>query len=242
MPTFELTNWKSDVVRLTLFSSTPWIEAPEAIFRLIQSTDAEATSSKPAAGEASAAGPWEEHRFEVKRTLNRIDFLVNPTMTVPEVTLIAVPSNVTLELARKVIAWLPTQSQSINRMAVGCGALWEVGSIEDGNRKVAEMTDVFSRDMSGYRDLQIQLNNRKNSAVKPGLTLNRIARSSTLAIESGVFSPGTIQRMTTKHFTAFVTDVNTDGESIEVLPPDLLPSLLLELIEESNSLLASGVS
>jgi hypothetical protein len=161
-------------------------------------------------------------------------------MAAPEVTLIGTPSEVTREIARKVIAWLPAQTQSINRIAVGCGALWSVDSVEDGNRKVAELHGVFSRDMTGYRDLQLQLNKRKDSATKPDLILNRIARSSTVVIESGVLAPGVMQRLRTEHFTAFVTDVNTDAEATAVLNPNIVPKLLSELVEEANGLLASG--
>lgn len=74
------TTWSADHLRVSLFASDVWSTPAEDIFSCVGATP-ETITHRPAANEASAVGVWEGLRLEVKRTFNRIDFIVQDVAT-----------------------------------------------------------------------------------------------------------------------------------------------------------------
>lgn len=241
MATFPVETWKADVVRVTLFGVRPWSEAPESIFSTLMGTEADSTSAKPSAGEASAIGGWDDYELEVKKTINRLDFLVKPRpATSPDIPLIAQPTTVKAQLSERVAKWASNQEQEICRVAVGCGGMWPVTDTAEGNKAVSELTGVFSSPMTEYRDLQVQLNKTTYSHTEPSILINRVVRCFSLKIEVGLFSGPAQFPMQNLFFTVFVTDVNSDADRKESIDTKLISPLIEELAKESNRLLAMG--
>lgn len=234
--------WKADHLRVSLFSNKPWDVAPEAIYADVFANAPDATSQKPAAGEAIASGNWSSGRVEIKRTINRIDcILQSPLPTKPELPLLSDVEALLSQFASLLSGWATNQSQDVVRIALGCNGLMSVTDVNEGYRKLHEMVRVINVDAERFRDMQFQVNLPAQSKSDQELLLNRLTTWSTVQVQAGIFGPGAVHAVENAHYCVCSIDINTDGDRTIPLLKSGIGVLINEMCQEAIGILDRGI-
>lgn len=237
-----IAEWKADHLRVSLFSNKPWDVAPEAIFAGVFANAPEATSQKLSAGEATASGNWSSGRVEIKRTINRIDCILQPPLpTQPELPLLSAIDALLPQFASVLAEWATNQSQDVVRIALGCNGLMSVTDVNEGYRKLHDMVRVINVDAERFRDMQFQVNLPAQSKSDQELLLNRLTTWSAIQVQAGIFSPGAVQAVENRHYCVCSIDINTDGDRTTPLFKSGIGVLIAEMCQEAIVILDQGI-
>jgi hypothetical protein len=239
-----ITFWRADHLRVSLFSGANWEFEPSAVFAGVFGIQPESTSQKAPLGESSAVGSWDSLRVEVKRTLNRVDFIVQPVPDPQQVAQLTTLSNVG-ELFPKFTSivgqWIAAQTQEITRLAIGCGALLPTDDVAQSYLKLKQLIRVVEIDAERFRDMQFQVNLPVKATTVPELLLNRISSWASIGVHVKLMTPIAEHLAATSYFTTCSIDVNTDAAQTVALEASLLPLLLGELCQKAIEILENGI-
>ena len=235
--------WSADHLRVSLFSKDVWSTPAEDIFSNVFEGSPETITNKPTVNEFSAVGSWEGLRLEVKRTFNRIDFVVQamPSETEP-MPLIKDVQLVLPRVSSRIARWVSTQSQGVVRIALGCNALLLSQSNEDSYVKLKNLIKVIDVDVGRFKEFRFQVNLPSPSSVSPDITINRLSNWASIALRSALLGIDAPQFFDDKNYVSCSLDVNTDGERNLPITVDLIEKLTEELSLICIDTLDKGIS
>lgn len=216
----------------------------EDIFFGVFGATAETITNKPAANEASAVGVWEGLRLEVKRTFNRIDFVVQdvPTDMMGPMPLIKDVRSVLPKFSSLVALWVSKQTKGVIRIALGCNAFLLSQSVEDSYVKLKGLINVIDIDVARFKEFRFQVNLPKTSSVSPSITINRLSNWASIAIRAALIGIDAPRYFDDKYYVSCSLDVNTDGERTEPINVDLVERITEELSLICAEILEVGIS
>ncbi len=237
-----IASWKANHLRISLFSDIVWDVAAEKIYLDVFGLEPEETSQKPTSGEATAIGDWSSGRMVVKRTINRIDFVLQPIVgTAPEIPLLSDIGRTLTKLSSLVAKWTSQQAQDVVRIAVGCGAYLPVADTDESYRTLRDLIRVIKIDAERFRDLQFQVNLSIQSKTEPELRLNRITNWASVRMEASFLSPGALQPMQSQYFSTCTVEVNTDAPRTTPIEKNTVELLIDEACRETLEILDRGI-
>lgn len=238
----SITSWSADHLRVSLFSVGVWSASSETIFNDVFAVAPESVTSRPASVEMSAVGTWEGSRLEIKRTFNRIDFILqaipselSPIALIPDVQLI-LP-----KFSAAVAKWASSQSQGIVRIAVGCGAFFPASGLIDSYVKLRELVKVINVDVERFREFRFQVNLPITSEVLHDLRINRLTNWASVAFRAGLIGADNAHFFDEKFYCTCGLDVNTDADRAESFSVDIIEKLSQELCAVNLDVLAYGI-
>lgn len=233
--------WKADHLRISLFSDKPWDVDPVKIFTEVFASDPETSSQKIAAGEATAAGIWSSGRVEIRRTINRIDCLLQPALpTHAELPLLSDVEALLPAFTALLSNWVQSQPQDVVRIALGCGGVMDVVDIKEGYIKLRDLVRVIKIDVDRFSEFLFQVNLSKQSINQPELLLNRLTTWSVLQAQMGIIG-GHPMAVQNRSLCTCVIDINTDANRSIPLEKRGIGKLLNEMCLETIHLLDQGI-
>lgn len=239
-----ITSWRADHFRVSLFSGVNWDFEPKAVFASVFGIQPESTGQKASLGESSAVGSWDSLRVEVKRTLNRVDFIVQPVPDQLQVVQLPTLSDLG-ELLPKFTSivgqWIAGQAQEITRLAIGCGALLPTENNAQSYLRLKELIRVIEIDAARFRDMQFQVNLPVKATAVPELLVNRISSWAAIEFHFKLMAPTAEQPAVTSYFSTCSIDVNTDAARVVAFDPSVLPLVLGELCQKAIEILDNGI-
>lgn len=236
--------WSADHLRVSLFASDDWSASVDDVFSGVFGAVPELTTNRPAANEASAVGVWEGLRLEVKRTFNRIDFIVQdrPTEAMGPMPLIEDAKSVMPVFSSLIAKWASSQPKGIIRIALGCNAFLLSKSVEDSYVKLKGLIKVIDIDVSRFREFRFQVNLPITSSVSPDITINRLSNWASIAIRAALIGVEAPRYIDDKHYVSCSLDVNTNGERTQPINVDLIERIIEELSQNCAEILDLGIS
>jgi hypothetical protein len=238
------TTWSADHLRVSLFASDVWSATAESIFSGTFGSEPETITNKPAALESSAVGSWDGFRLEVKRTFNRIDFILQvvPTEAVGPMPMIQNAKAVLPKFSALVAKWASAQNQGVIRIALGCNAFLQAQSVEDSYVKLKELIKVIDIDVGRFKEFRFQVNLPQPSSVSPEIVVNRLSHWASVALRAALIGVEAPRYFDDKHYVSCSLDINTDGERTQPINSNLLEKLTEELSSTCADILDAGIS
>lgn len=238
------TTWSADHLRVSLFASELWTEAAESIFSGVFDSEPESITNRSAASESSAVGIWDELRVEVKRTFNRIDFILQaiPTESVGPMPMILDVEVVMPKFSSLVAKWAAIQTQGVVRIAVGCNAFLQAKSVKDSYFKLKELVKVIDIDVDRFKEFRFQVNLPTPSSVSPDMLVNRLSNWASVSLRAALMGVEAPRYFDDKYYVSCSLDVNTDSERTQSINSELIEKLTEELSLTCADILDSGIS
>lgn len=240
MTPVELSDWKAEHVRLSLFSADAWPGDAQTIFKNVVDAEPESIVHKPAAGESSATGVLDGVSLEVRHAFNRVDMFLKPV--VPEVPQFPLLQNIDAHLRVLIerASIIFENNNNIIRVALGANALLEVSGPAEAYSRVSEFTDLRVK-YETHRDLNFQVNTPQQSSVCQELDINRLTIWNCPTI--GVLIPDASGDLSSRAvFTGCLSDMNTDGRRKIPIASIHLKSLFNELLLQMASVYRNGIA
>jgi hypothetical protein len=134
--------------------------------------------------------------------------------------------------------WLANSCPPIRRLAFG-GKLLQAAATQ------REAFRVLAAHLPGVKlepnpnDFILQINRRTSSSVVQSLPINRVCTWGKMNVMFSV-KPGVPFEWPEKCYSALELDINTAPENTDILPPQLLPSLLRELADHAVTIAERG--
>lgn len=238
------TTWSADHLRVSLFASDVWSTPAEDIFSCVFGATPETITHRPAANEASAVGVWEGLRLEVKRTFNRIDFIVQDVATevMGPMPLIKDIKSVLPKFSSLIAKWASAQPKGVIRIALGCNAFLLSQSVEDSYVKLKDLIKVIDIDVARFKEFRFQVNLPKISSFSPDITINRLSNWASIGIRAALIGVEAPRYFDDKHYVSCSLDVNTDGERTQPINVVLVEKITAELSQICAEILDVGIS
>jgi hypothetical protein len=216
----------------------------ESIFSSAFGVEPETITNKPAASESSAIGSWDGFRLEVKRTLNRIDCILQaiPSEVVGPMPLINDTTSVLPKFSSLVAKWASSQAQGVTRIALGCNAFLAVENVEVGYIKLKELIKVIEIDVNRFKELRFQVNLPFSSSVSEEITINRLSNWAVIGFRAALIGLEAPRYFDEMHYVSCSLDVNTNAERTQPISSDLLEKLTEELSLTCSTVLEAGIS
>lgn len=232
-------NWKADHLRVSIFSTRIIQESVESIYETVTGVLPADINQKPATGESIATGIFDELRFEVRRSFNRVDFIIQPIpLPTLQVSLIRDLESCIKKLKQTTYKYIGNKDDLI-RIAFGGNHLYEVENPVEAYKKLSSLTGqnfIFGK----HKDVIFQINIPSKSTAKPGLSINRLTHWVSPTITINQISESTASK--THFFCGCVADFNTDAENKSTFEPKYLEPIIEELALEMLTFVQSGVS
>lgn len=231
-------NWKADHIRFSIFSEQVVQEPIEHFYRLITGADPIEITQKPAAGESTATGDYEELKIEARRSFNRLDILLLPqTPSALEPSFIKDIES-PIQLIKKLTLNHLKDRNDIIRIALAGNFYYEVDSPEQGYQKLAKMTRQ-NFNYEKHRDVIFQINFPTSSLAASGLAINRLMQWGVRFIK---FNPPSDQpAQKTRYYCGCMTDFNTSAENKTPIDKKLFPLIFDELNSEMLKFITNGI-
>ncbi|MBI2725014.1 MAG: hypothetical protein HYX42_02070 [Polaromonas sp.] len=241
-----LSFWSADHFRISLFSNESWSINSDRIFFEITSSEPNSISERKSVGESISTGAWDSLTLEVKRSLNRVDFLIRPVPDPQQDSPVAVILDIEARFNKflpLVKRWMLNQSVAVNRIAIGCGALLPATDVEDSYKKLKQFIKVIDIDASRFREMQFQVNLPIPSKSESPMVLNRITSWASIGFQSGTIGNIVDQGPAiASHFAVCNIDVSSDAARKIPISTSVLESLLSEVSSEVLGILDQGIS
>lgn len=234
--------WKAEHLRISIFVAGS-IPAPKDIILNIFRVDVESASEKGFGAESKAEGVWMEKKIEVRKHVNRLDFILSPVAK-DEFERDALDQwRSDLPVFLDVVGgWLAIASIPVIRCAVSLVGLLPVDSRDDGYIEFGNYVRPVKMRVKDFSDINFQVNIPIASTVVQGLEINRI--SSWAVAFAKVVSMGlggNLMHSETTYALRALVDVNTSAERSEPLPSNTLKNILVELSGSMVEILDKGV-
>jgi hypothetical protein len=236
-------------LRLTAFYTDLDILKNPTWWRDVVGSEPESRTVRPSANELQESGLIDDKSYLLSVRLNRVDWLVIPTLPTEENVLperwIGSFADTVPSFSVLMERWLAIAPPGISRLAVGIVADRSATSKIEAYEKLAELLPALKIDVTGSSELLYQINRPKVSKVINGLTINRLAKWSSSAFMpiQLVLNAGVQQSTPLASSNAFVArteaDINTGPEFSELAASSTVP-LLAELFEYAWEILTVG--
>ena len=237
------TSWSADHIRLSLIGSEVWSASVETVFSEVVGGVPESTTNKPPFNESSAFGVWNDRRLEVRRTFNRIDFILqDPPSTVAPVALIQDIQAVIPIFSTLVSQWAATQDQEVVRIALGCNALLPCSNVKDSYSKLRDLVKVISVDVERFKEFRFQVNLPISSTVSNEIIINRLSNWASIGLRAGLISTENTRFFDEKHYVSCTLDINTGADRTDPIPRDFIERISSELSSICVDILIKGIS
>ncbi len=237
------TSWSADHIRVSLFGSEAWPIPVETIFSEVVGGVPESTTNKSSVNESSAVGVWNDLRLEVKRTFNRIDFILQvPPSEVAPVPLIKDVQTVIPIFSSLVSKWAAIQAQGVVRIALGCNAFLLSSNVADSYSKLRDLVKVISVDVERFKEFRFQVNLPISSMVSNTITINRLSNWASIVLRSGLISAENTRFFDEQYYVSCTLDVNTDGGRTEPITRESIEKISNELSSICVDILTNGIS
>lgn len=237
------TSWSADHIRLSLFGSEGWSASIETVFSEIFGGVPESITNKPSINESSALGVWNDLKLEVKRTFNRIDFIIQqPSLDGVPLPLIKDVQTVIPIFTSLISKWAALQGQEVVRIALGCNAYLLSSNIKDSYLKLRDLVKVISVDVERFKEFRFQVNLPISSTASNDIIINRLSNWAAIILRSGLIMPAGTQTFNEDYYVSCTLDVNTDGERTEPITRELIEKISNELSSNCVDILIKGIS
>lgn len=166
------TKWLVGSVRFTMFLA-PGSPSHQVSWNSLTGSNAAIANAQ--GGISSESGPFSGVQLTLQRQPNRIDvvFLPAPTMGVGLLSSLGPFPNAANSCFSSVLGWLAKFSD-VTRIAVGLQLFEPSKSIAEANSRLLALIPKLHLDLANATDFLLQLNLPKPSAVRSGMTINRI--------------------------------------------------------------------
>jgi len=237
-----MSGWKAEHLRISIFA-TGSFPAPKDIILNIFRVDVESASEKSFGAESKADGVWMDKKIEVRKHVNRIDFVLSPVAK-DEFERDALDHwRADLPVFLNVVGdWLAVANIPVIRCAVSLVGLLPVDSRDDGYVEFGNYVRPVKVRVRDFSDINFQVNIPTTSGVVHGLELNRIsswAVAFAKVVSMGL--AGNLMHSETTYALRALVDINTSSERSEPLPTDALKKIILELSDSMVEILDKGV-
>lgn len=247
--------WFCQSVRITAIWSDPRPAPAEPSWQAVVGSPPERAESQPRFGTSSEFGPiWDASTsLERRATPGRIDWMFAPVF--PQqfaFTLVKWPNigelEPALQSAVKLVMPHLVQHYDATRFAIGVVALQPSSDKQSSYRQIEQLLPRLNLDLEGGSDFLYQINRPRPSSAIRGLTINRIAKWSTMSITGMEFMVAVGQPMGVVHsageplYAAGVeVDVNSAPEhGRDAVRPHQREPLLKELATQALELVHGG--
>lgn len=184
MPIPEITSWKVESLRLTVFLAAPIDPSgldsnAQSWWMSITGQESESTTSKRQTGEHIVEGAFGDWRFNlsINSLSNRVDWLAYPAN--PDLQGISTIGSYvdSAEIFYKALNnWLLTLCPPAFRIAYGCVLLNEVSERKAGYEILASCLPIIKINPDTWSDFFFQVNNKVNSVVSIASPLNILSK------------------------------------------------------------------
>lgn len=239
------TTWSADHLRVSLFANVVWAATADQVFLGAFGLPPETVTNKIASHESSAVGIWEGLQLEVKRTFNRLDFIVQvvPSETLGPAPFIEDIKSLLPKFSAVIAKWAVNAPSGVIRLALGCNAFFPTSSNADNYAKLKELVKVIVIDVSKFKEFKFQVNLPITSKSCPGLIVNRLSNWSSLSMRGGFIGGAEAPRFfEDAYYVSCSLDVNTDAGRSEPIDHSSVEKLTDELAQICEQILYEGIA
>ncbi len=230
MPFISVSQWLADHLRATFFiPPSAGEDVGSRVFVAVTGAEAQEISSRPQTMERIWAGPFGEHRFEVRQTPGRLDLfmLVPPGQEVLGYPILGLFQAVRDLFLASVSKWLRSPEVEILRIAFGANILHKVADRESGYDVMAQYLPLSGLDARRMQDFNMQVNIQRDLHSNPSIKINRVIRYSVIQ-RRGYYITNPAQAL--EEFNVRLDfDVSNGQESTGFLNANSLVDLLKEM-------------
>ena len=243
MNNLQKSSWSADHLRVSLFSTQIWAIPSDELFQFITETPPDTVTSRPASHEMSSTGVWQSMLFEVKRSVNRLDFIIQATpQEGATIALFENVNDVLTILTKKISDWIGTQEQGINRIAIGWNAYKSEENAKEAYCTLKDFVKILTIEDNKFKDFNLQVNIPVASSSIPEITINRLTNAAVILVRSELVGLENSNKFfDEKFFFTCRLDINTSAERIENIPINSIGGLIAELCESANNILVNGI-
>lgn len=232
-------NWKADHLRVSLFSAQVFEDPVEKIYTEVFGSGALEIKQKPASGESSAFGSYEELKTEVRRSFNRVDIVLQPKELFSLEASLIDDVYSSIEALKKASLRFMKAREDLIRIAVGGNYLHEVSGPAEGYKKLSEMTRQ-NFDYEKHRDVIFQINFPTPSNTVQNLTINRLTHWACPFLTINHVSDSLKSK--THYFLGCLADINTHPDNKTAIENQFYAPLLDELAFKMIESMNEGIS
>ncbi|MBI6794656.1 hypothetical protein [Pseudomonas syringae] len=239
----DLSAWQVEMLRVTVFFSTPVSAVGMNWWQRVTGMEPESTTNRPQAGEYSEVGQYQNGQLELKVAFNRLDFIFSyPFSGMPGAPDPGKMEELSSHLVSSVNKVFPGMELPIVRLAFGVVAHCPIPTIDDGN-SILEMMVPFIKFDSSVKtsDVLIQVNNPVGSKVAKEITVNRVSKVGVMTRQTVTVGPGGIPDLQVDRVVRAESDMSTDAENVSQIPSAALEDLVLEMKGLSDAFFSVGV-
>lgn len=178
----KIKDWHVETLRLTLFGLEPISAVGRGWWKAVTGQEAEATLNKQSSGEYSESGEFFGGQFELKISLNRVDWVLSyPFSDFPGSPRPEDIEQLAAKWLQSFDKWFKLVDFSIARVALGAVGLCKVPDIVSGNRIISDYLHfVHINDTHNISDLMVQVNFPSVFRSVDNLRHNRIVKMGVL--------------------------------------------------------------
>ncbi|MET3517788.1 hypothetical protein ABIC63_005593 [Pseudacidovorax sp. 1753] len=242
---FEVTGWRADHARVSLFSSQPWSLDLTRLFEAVWELSPDSTSSRVALQETVLEARSSSGTVRLAKQGQRLDFFALPPMD-PTGERPPMIDDGASALARLITAVSRSEAfrteNGIIRVALGANAFWPAADLNEAYRWLNEHISFLTLDPAQHADFELKMNFPCAAQENAGIRINRMGTWTvgiygllTVAIGGAAQASAS----TSFHHIASILgfDVNSDGARAEVYSQNELDMVLRECVSGVDWLL-----
>lgn len=233
--------WQAQYLRLIAFPRQPQHAVRQTWWREVVGQDPETVTAK--SGEREEHGPFGRDVLSLAINPLKIAWTVAPEVT--PIELMGGPPSVGIFVAAAqtfqsaMQRWLPL-APPLQRLAFAGAFLQTVANKEEGYR----LLDRYLRPVEvseDWRDLQLLVNRRVDSAVLPGTLVNRLSKWAVIEYSISM-SAGASEQENSCHACMLDLDINTvPSTPPQDIPAEQLSALFAELVSFGQDVASEGI-
>ena len=238
-----MNDWSVTTLRFTAFFEQPVDSAAAGWWASVVGAEPDEASSRKSDGTYTESGPLDERvSIEFKSVFNRFDafWQINPKALSAEVRSPSIGTYAELESRwlAQIARCLEVAPPSINRIALG--TILDSPAMADrvsAYERVLAAMPITRFDPSLGSDYNLQVNFATDSAVVPGLAINRVSKWNCIRI---VAMTNTGLTLPERHHARAELDFNTGAEHKGQFEPEQLSKLVNEVAGQIRRVIAEG--
>ena len=244
----SIDDWKPQLLRFTGFLAPTATPQTGEWWKHAVGTEPESRGSKPARGEFTDSGTYQNNMLTVSVQPGRFDWFLSTPPPTPESAGAEFP--ILGEYASCLDAFAPALMNwfeycpPVLRLAYGAILLSPVGDQISGYRKLANYLDSVQIDTENSRDFLYQINRPRQSRTGAQMLINRLSKWSVAAVFPLTMTLGRTAVVTGNSPQQFACrlelDISTPAESTQEFPKDHLKPLLEEFVNLGTEIANSG--
>lgn len=232
----------TESLRLTTFLAPSEPIAQPNWWAELTGAEPESRTSKPARGESEDSGPYGEGTLVLSIQPGRIDWLLTPQIE-SEFKFLGRFDKTTATFSELMLKWLAS-APPIIRFGYGATLHQQASNKLEAYSLLAKLLPAVQIDIHNSEDFIYQINRPTESAVVPGLKINRIGKWSAamffgirLDLAKTSFHQQTSPRLVSCRMEF---DTNTDAPNTKAFPQSSMTELFVELRNITSSLASNG--